>query len=133
RDLAGADHGLHGTHRGPDAGRVAGLGAAAGAGSPHGTIRAGLRPRGAAQRFRRCAQLLVAGPLLRRTLFPVNRSVMSTESGTGTARKTDLLSLPADEAERELARHFAARGQRGYRVCQVLRWLHERDALGFGE
>ena len=47
--------------------------------------------------------------------------------------RVDLLSLPADEAERALAEHFEARGQRPYRVRQVRAWLYERDAVAFAE
>ncbi len=48
-------------------------------------------------------------------------------------RGTDLLSLTADEAERALAEHFEARGQRPYRVRQVRAWRYERDAVRFDE
>ncbi|HEX6306689.1 MAG TPA: 23S rRNA (adenine(2503)-C(2))-methyltransferase RlmN [Longimicrobiales bacterium] len=47
--------------------------------------------------------------------------------------RTDLLSLLPDEAEAALAAHFAAHGERGFRVRQTLAWLYQRDALSFGE
>ncbi len=54
------------------------------------------------------------------------------QQGAGSGQ-VDLLSLPADEAERALAAHFEARGQRPYRVRQVRAWLYERDAVAFEE
>ena len=39
--------------------------------------------------------------------------------------KTDLLSLPPDDMETVLAKHFAARGQPSYRVKQVQKWVFE--------
>ncbi len=47
--------------------------------------------------------------------------------------RVELLGLPAEEAERALAEHFNARGQRPYRVRQVRAWLYERDVLSFEE
>lgn len=49
------------------------------------------------------------------------------------AAKTDLLGLTPEEAEAALRGHFAARGQPGFRVGQVLRWIFEREAFGFAE
>jgi 23S rRNA (adenine2503-C2)-methyltransferase len=45
----------------------------------------------------------------------------------------DLLSLPQEQVEALLAAHFAARGERPYRVRQVLPWLYQRDAMSFDE
>jgi len=47
--------------------------------------------------------------------------------------RTDLLSLPPEEAEATLARHFATRDQPSYRTEQAVRWLYEGDAASFGE
>ena len=47
--------------------------------------------------------------------------------------RPDLLDLSREEAEQQLAAHFAARRQGGYRVRQALAWLHERDAMSFDE
>jgi 23S rRNA (adenine2503-C2)-methyltransferase len=48
-------------------------------------------------------------------------------------QRQDLLEMPQEEVQAALAAHFAARGQRGYRVRQVLPWLYERDAMTFTE
>jgi len=45
----------------------------------------------------------------------------------------DLLSMPQQDVEAALTAHFSARGQRSFRVRQVLAWLYERDALSFDE
>lgn len=50
-----------------------------------------------------------------------------------TSPRQDLLSLTSDEAERALAAHFEARGQRPYRVRQARAWLYGRDAMSFEE
>jgi len=54
-----------------------------------------------------------------------------------TAQQTtpapDLVGMLPEEAEAALREHFAARGQPGYRVGQVLRWVYERGAFGFGD
>src|SRR3712207_7413457 len=42
-------------------------------------------------------------------------------------------SLLPEEADAALRRHFAARGQPGFRAGQVLRWIFEREAFGFDE
>jgi 23S rRNA (adenine2503-C2)-methyltransferase len=47
--------------------------------------------------------------------------------------RPDLLSLPREAVEAELAAHFAARGVRSFRVRQVAGWLYERDATSFEE
>jgi len=47
--------------------------------------------------------------------------------------RRDLLDLPAERVERELARHFRARGLPAYRTKQALAWLYERDVTGFDE
>lgn len=47
--------------------------------------------------------------------------------------KTDLLSLPPDEAETALAEHFTARRQPSYRVQQVLKWVFEECVPAIGE
>jgi 23S rRNA (adenine2503-C2)-methyltransferase len=47
--------------------------------------------------------------------------------------KRDLLGMLPDEAEAALAAHFEGRGQRRFRVRQMLPWLYERDALSFDE
>jgi len=47
--------------------------------------------------------------------------------------RTDLVGLSRDEAERQIADHFAERGQPRYRAAQVLGWLFERDAMSFDE
>lgn len=52
---------------------------------------------------------------------------------TDAPTRTDLAGLLPDAARAALEEHFAARGQPRYRAGQVLRWLYERDALGFGE
>ena len=49
-----------------------------------------------------------------------------------TATAPDLVGMLPEEAQAALAEHFAARGQPGYRVGQVLRWVYERGAFGFG-
>jgi 23S rRNA (adenine2503-C2)-methyltransferase len=46
---------------------------------------------------------------------------------------SDLLSLPPDELHATLSAHFAERGQPGYRVGQVERWIFERLARSFDE
>jgi 23S rRNA (adenine2503-C2)-methyltransferase len=38
-----------------------------------------------------------------------------------------------EEAEKALADHFAALGERGFRVRQTLAWMYQRDALSFDE
>ncbi|MBI4409107.1 MAG: 23S rRNA (adenine(2503)-C(2))-methyltransferase RlmN [Gemmatimonadetes bacterium] len=48
-------------------------------------------------------------------------------------QRLDLLELLPAQAEIELARHFAARGQPAYRVAQARAWLYQRDALHFRE
>ncbi len=50
-----------------------------------------------------------------------------------TDTRSDLLELPASDAEAALRAHFEARGQPGYRVRQALTWLYERDAMSFEE
>jgi len=47
------------------------------------------------------------------------------------AARTDLVGSTPEEAQEALASHFAARGQPGYRVGQVQRWLYERLAPSF--
>lgn len=47
--------------------------------------------------------------------------------------KIDLLSLLPEEAEAALATHFAAQGERRFRVGQTLAWMYQRDALSFDE
>ena len=49
------------------------------------------------------------------------------------AAKIDLLGLLPDAAEAALRAHFASRGQPAFRVGQVMRWIFEREAFGFGE
>ena len=51
----------------------------------------------------------------------------------GTEPKPDLLSMLPEEAEAALAAHFAAQGERTFRVRQTLAWLYQRDALSFDE
>jgi 23S rRNA (adenine2503-C2)-methyltransferase len=48
-------------------------------------------------------------------------------------RLPDLLSLPREEVEALLSAHFAATGERPFRVGQTLAWLYQRDALSFDE
>jgi 23S rRNA (adenine2503-C2)-methyltransferase len=43
----------------------------------------------------------------------------------------DIVGMLPEEAEQELADHFAERGEPAYRVRQVLGWLYERDAMSF--
>jgi 23S rRNA (adenine2503-C2)-methyltransferase len=50
-----------------------------------------------------------------------------------TAARTDLLSLPREQVEARLAAHFAAHGERPFRVGQALAWLYQRDAMSFDE
>jgi 23S rRNA (adenine2503-C2)-methyltransferase len=50
-----------------------------------------------------------------------------------TATAPDLVGMLPEEAQAALTEHFAARGQPGYRVGQVLRWVYERGAFGFGD
>jgi 23S rRNA (adenine2503-C2)-methyltransferase len=50
-----------------------------------------------------------------------------------TAARVDLLSLPQEQVEARLAAHFAAHGERAFRVRQTLAWLYQRDALSFDE
>ncbi|MGH7576474.1 MAG: 23S rRNA (adenine(2503)-C(2))-methyltransferase RlmN [Longimicrobiales bacterium] len=45
----------------------------------------------------------------------------------------DLIDLPRDDVERELASHFATRSQAAYRVRQVMAWVYGRDAVDFAE
>jgi 23S rRNA (adenine2503-C2)-methyltransferase len=45
----------------------------------------------------------------------------------------DLLALGPDDLQRELERHFAARGQKAFRARQVARWIFEGDATSFDE
>jgi 23S rRNA (adenine2503-C2)-methyltransferase len=52
---------------------------------------------------------------------------------TEIATKPDLLSMLPEEAEKALADHFAALGERGFRVRQTLAWMYQRDALTFDE
>ena len=52
---------------------------------------------------------------------------------TEIATKPDLLSMLPGEAEKALADHFAAFGERGFRVRQTLAWMYQRDALSFDE
>ena len=52
------------------------------------------------------------------------------EESTG---KPDLLSMMPDEVESALAAHFAATGERGFRVRQAMAWLYQRDAMSFDE
>ena len=47
--------------------------------------------------------------------------------------RVDLLSLEPDEVAQLLAAHFAARGERAFRVQQTMAWLYERDAMSFEE
>lgn len=49
------------------------------------------------------------------------------------AEKPDLVGMLPEEAEAALREHFEGRGQPGFRVGQVLRWLYEREALSFAE
>ncbi|HUF50939.1 MAG TPA: 23S rRNA (adenine(2503)-C(2))-methyltransferase RlmN [Longimicrobiales bacterium] len=49
------------------------------------------------------------------------------------AERPDLLNAERDTVAALLAAHFAARGERPFRVRQTLAWLHERDALSFDE
>jgi 23S rRNA (adenine2503-C2)-methyltransferase len=51
----------------------------------------------------------------------------------GTDMGQDLLALSQEQVEAALSAHFAARGERGFRVRQVLPWLYERDAMTFDE
>jgi 23S rRNA (adenine2503-C2)-methyltransferase len=51
----------------------------------------------------------------------------------GTDALQDLLELSQEQVEAALSSHFAARGERGFRVRQVLPWLYERDAMTFDE
>jgi 23S rRNA (adenine2503-C2)-methyltransferase len=50
-----------------------------------------------------------------------------------TTTRDDLVGLPRDEAEAQVARHFADRGQPRYRAAQVMGWIYERDAMSFDE
>lgn len=47
--------------------------------------------------------------------------------------RPDLLSLTPDELRAALATHFEERGQPGYRVDQVERWVYQRLARSVGE
>ena len=47
--------------------------------------------------------------------------------------RPDLLSFTPDDLRRALAGHFESRGQPGYRVDQVIRWIYEDLARGPGE
>jgi 23S rRNA (adenine2503-C2)-methyltransferase len=49
------------------------------------------------------------------------------------AKLPDLTGLPREEVETLLAEHFAATGERPFRVRQVLAWLYQRDALSYAE
>ena len=49
------------------------------------------------------------------------------------AERIDLLNIEREEVEALLGAHFAARGQRPFRVRQTMAWLYERDALSFEE
>ena len=49
------------------------------------------------------------------------------------SRRSDLLGLPPAELGATLERHFAARGQPGYRALQVRRWIYQGDARSFAE
>jgi 23S rRNA (adenine2503-C2)-methyltransferase len=55
------------------------------------------------------------------------------ETMDGAEQRQDLLELPREQVEAALSEHFAARGERGFRVRQVLPWLYERDAMTFAE
>jgi 23S rRNA (adenine2503-C2)-methyltransferase len=57
----------------------------------------------------------------------------SGSAGGQPAGSIDLLSLLPDAAEAALGEHFAAAGERPYRVRQVRAWLYERDAMSFAE
>ncbi len=49
------------------------------------------------------------------------------------AATADLIGLEPERVTETLTEHFAGRGQPGYRVEQVLRWLYERLAPSFDE
>jgi 23S rRNA (adenine2503-C2)-methyltransferase len=51
--------------------------------------------------------------------------------GSDADPRPDLVGLSPDEVAIALREHFDARGVPGYRVRQVLAWLHERDAPDF--
>jgi 23S rRNA (adenine2503-C2)-methyltransferase len=55
------------------------------------------------------------------------------EPTESAAMTPDLLSLPREEVEALLAAHFAAEGERPFRVRQTLAWLYQRDAMSFDE
>ena len=48
-------------------------------------------------------------------------------------KKPDLLDVEREEAAALLSEHFAARGERPFRVRQTMAWLYERDAMSFDE
>jgi 23S rRNA (adenine2503-C2)-methyltransferase len=52
---------------------------------------------------------------------------------TQDSERIDLLSLPREQVEAALGAHFAALGERPFRVRQALAWLYERDAYSFDE
>lgn len=52
---------------------------------------------------------------------------------TENGERIDLLSLPQEQAEAALATHFAATGERPFRVRQAVAWLYQRDAMSFDE
>ena len=52
---------------------------------------------------------------------------------TDTIQRPDLLSLAQEEVVARLTDHFAAHGERPYRVRQALAWLYQRDAMSFDE
>jgi 23S rRNA (adenine2503-C2)-methyltransferase len=60
-------------------------------------------------------------------------ALRSEELGEMDERLPDLLSLPREEVEALLSAHFAATGERPFRVGQTLAWLYQRDALSFDE
>jgi 23S rRNA (adenine2503-C2)-methyltransferase len=46
--------------------------------------------------------------------------------------RTDILGIEPDALKEELTRFFAERRQPSYRADQVVRWIFQRDAQGFG-
>ena len=57
----------------------------------------------------------------------------SAATGSDESARRDLLSMLPEEAESALGEHFAAHGERPFRVRQTLAWLYQRDALSFDE
>lgn len=47
--------------------------------------------------------------------------------------RTDLLGLTPEALRKALARHFATRGEPGYRVDQVVHWIYDELARNFGD